>query len=167
MSPTQQINKSEGGTGQLPVEPDAEIVQGGLGRPAWSESPPVGAGAPSPARGHGRASQRLFLRFGVSRPASGAVPWAKGLAVGFGRRDQPGAIAVLPPLMPLPSLEALVRHIPSRPFGKLWRRPQGGQPGMGVCRKAKKSSASLWSLALAGAKLKPVMTPWGLTESSR
>ena len=31
MSPTQQVSKSQGGATQLPVEPDAEIVQGGLG----------------------------------------------------------------------------------------------------------------------------------------
>ena len=49
-----------------------------------------------------------------------------GFAVAFGRRDQPGAVAVLPPLMPLPSLKALVRHIPAQS-----RYPQGGQPGVG------------------------------------
>ena len=42
-----------------------------------------------------------------------------------------------------------------------------GSPGWGVSWKAKKSSASVWSLVLGGAKLKPAMTPWGLTKSSR
>ena len=31
MSPTQQVNKGQRGAAQLPVEPDEEIVQGGLG----------------------------------------------------------------------------------------------------------------------------------------
>ena len=46
-----------------------------------------------------------------------------GLAVAFGRGDQPAAVTVLPPLMPLPSLEALVRHIPAQALRQAQEAP--------------------------------------------
>ena len=46
--------------------------------PIWFESPPVGAGAPGPARRHGGACRRRSPPSGVSQPATGAMLWAKG-----------------------------------------------------------------------------------------
>ena len=83
-------------------------------------------------------------------------------AVAFGRTDYPGSIAVPPPLSRRLALKAFVHYLPA-PYCS----PNVGRLGWGVCRKAKKSSAKVWSLTLAGAKLKLVMTPSGLTASSK
>ena len=130
MSPTQQVNKSQRGAALLPVEPDTEIVQGGLGGQPGLKA--IQLVRPLPVQPEG-VVELLKDRFHdlayPSQPAAQSLG-PRGLAVAFGRRDQPGAVAVLPPLMPLPSLEALIRHIPAQ-----GRRPQGGQPGVGSMPK--------------------------------
>lgn len=60
------------------------------------------------------------------------------------------------------ALETLVDDILSQ-----GRQAQTLESGMGPVAAGEKSSASTWSLVLAGAKVKPVITPWGLTQMSK
>ena len=126
MLPTQQVNESQGGAAQLPVEQYAKIMQGGSGCQSCLKA--VQLVRPLPVQPEG-VVELLKDRFhDLAYPGQPAAQsFGPGsLAVAFGRRDQPGAVAVPPPLMQLPSLKALVRHIPAQ-----GRCPQGGQPGVG------------------------------------
>ena len=160
MSPTQQVNKSQGGTAQLPVEPDTEIVQGGLGgQPSLKALQLVRALPVQPEGVVEFVKDRFHDLAYPGQPAPQSLG-PRGLAVSFGRRDQPGAVAVLPPLMPLPAPQS-----PCRPHtSPALRQAQEASPGWAAwggeyAGRRLKSSARVWSLALAGAKLKPVMTP--------
>ena len=126
MSPAQQVRKSQVGTAQLPVEPDTEIVQGGLGGQPGLKAVQLVRALPVQPEGMVELLEDRFHDLTYPGQPAAQCFGPRGLAVGFGRRDQPGTIAVLPPLMPLLSLEALVRHIPAQSL-----RPQGGKPGVG------------------------------------
>ena len=110
----------------MPVEPDAEIVQGCLGGQPGLKSLQLVRALPVQPEGMVELLKDRFHDLAYSSQPAAQSLGPVGLAVAFGRRDQPGAVAVLPPLMPLPSLEALVGHIPAQ-----GRRTQGGQPGVG------------------------------------
>ena len=102
-----------GGAALLPVEPDAEIVQGCLGGQSGLKAVQLVRSLPVQAEGIVELVKDRFHDMAYpSQPAAQSLG-PRGLAVAFGRRDQPGAVAVLPPLMLLPSLEAVISHIPA------------------------------------------------------
>ena len=126
MSPPQQVGKSQRRAAQLPVQTDAEIMQGGPGSQPGLKAVQLVRAFPVQTEGMVELVKDRFHYLAYPRQPA-AQSFGPGVpAVALGRRDYPGAIAVLPPLSQLPSLKALVRHIPAPD-----RCPQGGQPGMG------------------------------------
>ena len=110
----------------LPVEPDTEIMQGGLGGQPGLKAFQLVRALPVQPEGMVELFKDRFHDLAYSSQPAAQPLGPGGLAVAFGRREQPGAVAVPPPLMPLPSLKALVRHIPAQ-----GRCPQGRQPVVG------------------------------------
>ena len=110
----------------MPVQPDAEIMQGNPGRQPGLKALQFMRALPVQPEGMMElAENRLHhLAYPGQPPAQSLGP--AGPAVALGRTDYPGAIAVPPPLAQLPARKALVGQVPAP--GRL---SQSGQPGMG------------------------------------
>ena len=126
MLPTQQGSKSQCWAAQLAVQPDAEIMQGNLGRQPGLKALQLVRALPVQPEGMVELVEDSLhdLAYPGQPPAQSFRPGIS--AVAPGRTDQPSSVAVPPPLSPHPALKAFVRHIPT-----LGWRPQSGQPGMG------------------------------------
>ena len=126
MLPSKQVGKSQRWAAQLPVQPDTEIVQGGLGRhPGLKAFQLVRAFPVQPEGMVELVEDSLHHLAYPSQPS--AQFFGPGIpAVALGRTDYPGSIAVSPPLCRRLALKAFVHYIPAPGWF-----PQSGQPGMG------------------------------------
>ena len=110
----------------MPVQPDTEIVQGGLGRHPGLKALLLARAFPVQPEG-----MVELVEDGLHHLAHPSQPSAQffgpGIpAVAFGRTDYPGSIAVSPPLSRRLARKAFVHYIPTPGW-----LPQSGQPGMG------------------------------------
>ncbi len=163
-SPPKQVSEGQSRTTELPVEPDAKVVQS-YPRRQTSLQPAQLVGPLSPeAKGvEELVVDALDDLADACYPTSASLGPASLAAVALGRMDDLGPIAFEPPPMVFGALKTLIGYVGSRgdrayarePWGFVWHRT------------AKKVCAIRWSAVLAAPKHKPLMTPEGSVAVSK
>ena len=162
--PVHQVCKGQPRPAELLIQPDTEVMQRDLCRQTGPKPAELMRALPVQAKGMKQlVVDRLDDLTDSCPPATPETSATGILTIPLGRTEDLSSIGLPPPTAWFAR--------PSKPLSTTYG-PRAGAPtlgtrGWGARRRAKKVSASGWSLVLAAPKAKPVITPTGLTAINR